>query len=363
MTNNYDHGSPPIAPPEQTTELLQAAGGTPDPETILKLKGLGESWSAGEFITEDGQIAEPPPMQFLVTAKNGDGHMPLAEPIVLSGEGGAGKSTLELELAVAAALKSEYLGMPVREMPVIFFTGEDVRAVIHKRFKTIAGRLGIDHDTLLRLKNDRLRFVDCQPEHAKLTIPVSSGAGGLYHLEASPTFKVLEEAARFYKTIIIDPFAYHFEGNDFSQKDAYAFLGLLRNRLCKAHGATVIVSCHHRKDGLGADDTSTAHVMGSVGFINAARCHFELLTVQKTMAKNMGLDLDLEGSPNPADRGRWLLYSREKCNGLPRERWFLRRDDDGILVPAQPPLKMMGGNGSGRSASADETFGGGHVQE
>lgn len=308
-----------------------------DPAVIRELEDLGESWDFGDFLNADGSVKEPEPQEWVI-GEGDNGILPLYDPAIMTGNGGAGKTTLALQMGISVALGIDFWDMPTRRMPVLFFTGEDRKRMHHRRAQVITDHARLDRDQLNKIRG-MFRFVDCEPEKAKLTIPKSSGAGNMYSLEASDTMGKLERAAKFYKLIFIDPLAYHFEGNDNSSTDAYKFIGLLRHRLCKQHKATVVFTGHHNKASMGADDTSAAHSLGSVGFTNGARCHLELFTVQKTIAAELGLNLELSGVTEPKDKGRWVLMAREKCNGLPYQRRFLYREDGGFLMPRVPSEK------------------------
>ena len=58
--------------------------------------------------------------------------------------------------------------------------------------------------------------------------------------------------------------------------------------------------------------------------------------LQLKRAQKLGLELNLDGA-DPKDRGRWIEYSREKYDELAPDRFFLKRNDDGVLEKRDPP--------------------------
>jgi hypothetical protein len=64
-----------------------------------------------------------PPMEWFVKDL-----IPAYDFAVINGDGGVGKSLLGLQLQICSVAKREWLGMPVKHGPAIFFSGEDITA-------------------------------------------------------------------------------------------------------------------------------------------------------------------------------------------------------------------------------------------
>src|SRR5262249_42252881 len=63
--------------------------------------------------------------------------IPLRQVALFSGEGAAGKSTLQLQLSAAHALARDWLGTMPESGPAIFIDAEDDRKVLHRRLAAI----------------------------------------------------------------------------------------------------------------------------------------------------------------------------------------------------------------------------------
>src|SRR5262249_58723135 len=62
---------------------------------------------------------------------------PMYQPHLTTGHGAIGKSLLELQRAVAHGLGKPWLGMPVRQGPVIYLGAEDEADELHRRLEAI----------------------------------------------------------------------------------------------------------------------------------------------------------------------------------------------------------------------------------
>src|SRR5690606_31010764 len=72
--------------------------------------------------------SEPPPRRWLVPEL-----MPRGNVTLLYGDGGLGKSTLALQLAVSTALGGHWLGRPVVQGEVLYLSAEDDAPELHRR--------------------------------------------------------------------------------------------------------------------------------------------------------------------------------------------------------------------------------------
>ena len=78
--------------------------------------------------------------------------IPAGEVAILSGDGGGGKTTIALQLAIAVERGlGEWLGTTTQSGPVVFFSAEEPEAEMRRRLDRIARKLGIDPGELARL--------------------------------------------------------------------------------------------------------------------------------------------------------------------------------------------------------------------
>ena len=82
---------------------------------------------------------------------DGHGFMPLGCTHVLNGDGSMGKTYIMAQMAVAARTATPFLGMPIRQGPVIFFSAEEPLKVIWRRIDAICLAEGLEVSTLTGL--------------------------------------------------------------------------------------------------------------------------------------------------------------------------------------------------------------------
>ena len=78
--------------------------------------------------------------------------VPAAEVTMLGGDGGAGKTTLALQLSIAGITGSDWFGLKVNPSNVLYVSAEDPKDEIHYRLEQITKHLKINKDELERLK-------------------------------------------------------------------------------------------------------------------------------------------------------------------------------------------------------------------
>ena len=71
-----------------------------------------------------------------------DNRIPMYQPHLTTGHGAIGKSLLELTRAVAHVLGKRWLGMSVRQGPVIYLGAEDEEDELHRRLEAILRHYG-----------------------------------------------------------------------------------------------------------------------------------------------------------------------------------------------------------------------------
>ena len=79
-----------------------------------------------------------------------DGRIPRRQTALFSGEGGAGKSIIQLHLSVAAVLGRDWLGATPEQGPALFIDCEDDQDVLHYRLAAIAQHYDAGFTALVR---------------------------------------------------------------------------------------------------------------------------------------------------------------------------------------------------------------------
>jgi len=201
-------------------------------------------------------VAEPTPKAFLMP-----GFLPARELTLLTGEGGANKSTFGQQLATCVAGAVPMLGVDVAEGAALYITAEDDDDRLHWMQAHICRALGVDMVSLagqLHLSSLRGRLGN------ELATFDAEGK-----LRPSPAFATLKStiaatAARF---VVLDNCAHLFAGNENDRGQVTAFVNLLYS-LCVDLNVTIALVAHTNKAG---DDYS-----GSTAWLNAVRSQVRL---------------------------------------------------------------------------------------
>ena len=188
--------------------------------------------------------------------------IPARKVTLLMGDGGTGKSTLALQLAVAVASGRPWLGQVISEGSVLYLSAEDDREELHRRLVQIC----LANEVVLEgLQN--LRLVDLSEAD-----PVMASAKGT-DLESTPLFLKLEATIFDLcpKLLIIDSLADFFGGDEIKRRHAVAFIGMFR-RLCSANNLTVLILGHPSVSGI----SSGSGTSGSSAWNNSVRSRLSL---------------------------------------------------------------------------------------
>jgi AAA domain len=141
------------------------------------------------------------PMRWLATNR-----IPTADVTILSGDGGGGKTTVALQLAVAVEQDlGDWLGTVCETGPVIFFSGEEPEAEMRRRLHRAARKRGIDPSNL-----DSLHFHFADPDACLLGTSRRDGTMAPTALFASLAAAALDIRPAL---IVVDSIAATFGGN------------------------------------------------------------------------------------------------------------------------------------------------------
>lgn len=203
-----------------------------------------------------------PPMQWLATNR-----VPAGDATILSGDGGGGKTTVALQLAVSVERGlGDWLGTTCEAGPVIFVSAEEPENEMRRRLERVARKRGIEPNEIANL-----HFHFASPENCLLGVALPSGAMG-----PTPLFNSLATTAAAIRPvlIIVDSIAGTFGGNQNDRVHARTFVGMFR-RLAQDVDCAVLLLDHPSLSGI----TSGTGRGGSMDWQNATRARLHLETV------------------------------------------------------------------------------------
>ncbi|WP_136644657.1 AAA family ATPase [Tabrizicola sp. YIM 78059] len=189
--------------------------------------------------------------------------IPARNVTLLYGDGGAGKSLLALQLAVAVALGRPWLGLPVKAGTALFPSAEDEEDELHRRLADIVRHEGARLADLTGLTIRSLAGEDAML--ARL-----GDFGRLVSSDLYAEIEALLEAQRP-ALLVLDTLADLFPGNENDKAQARAFVGLLK-RLAIRHECAVVMLAHPSLSGM----SSGSGTSGNVAWSGSARSRLYL---------------------------------------------------------------------------------------
>ena len=192
-----------------------------------------------------------------------ENRFPKLTVVLLSGHGGAGKSIMLLQLAVAHVLDRDWLrSLPVKG-PVMLVNCEDDEGELVRRLQPILAHYRVSY---AEVASDLHVFslVDRDDETGQLLATV--GRDGI--VRPTPLYDALFAKARAVQPIciVIDNVADVFGGNEIDRSQVRQFVGLMR-RLARAANGYVIMSSHPSVAGI----ASKSGLSGSTQWHNSVR--------------------------------------------------------------------------------------------
>jgi RecA-family ATPase len=235
-------------------------------DTLAKLAELnGEPLPADEpntplaFVDMSNWDHEPVPTQDWAVLNR----IPLRQCVLFSGEGAAGKSTVQLHLCSAHVLARDWLGTMPQPGPALYFDAEDDEPVIHRRLAAVCEHYKIKFADLIEGGLNILSFAG---KDAMLATASRNG-----RIEETTIYKQLLQAAADIKPkmIGIASCANVFAGNENDRPQVQQFVGLLTRLAMAANGSVVLIS-HPSLHGISSD----SGLSGSTQWHNAVRARF-----------------------------------------------------------------------------------------
>jgi RecA-family ATPase len=186
--------------------------------------------------------------------------VPLNQAGLFSGEGGTGKSIIELMKNVAHVAGKDWLGSLPEQGPAFYLGAEDEKDELHRRVAAIASHYGVTFGELIA---GGLHIRCLLGEDATLCAVGRSGK-----VETTALYKQLYEAAGDIKpkNISIDTLSRAFAGNEIDRVQVYAFANHMQ-ALAMVAGGSVTVLSHPSLAGI----ASGSGISGSTAWHGAFR--------------------------------------------------------------------------------------------
>lgn len=231
--------------------------------------------------------------------------IPRRQVTLLSGEGGVGKSFLALQLAVAVATGTEWIGYRPVQGKALFVSAEDELDEIHRRLVPMIEKMGLLPSDLRDLEIADL----CQQASTLLGIP--NGEGGI---RPTDLFEGVREQVRRHRPtlIVIDTLSDTFGGDENKRQEARQFIRMLRELASEADSA-VLVTAHPSLSGQHSGSGSS----GSTAWNASVRSR---LFLDCPRVKGQVMDPDIR------------RLSHKKSNYAPASDELLLRLDEGGFV-------------------------------
>lgn len=253
------------------------------------------------FKASDLHGTQAPPREWHV-----EGLIPANQVTMLGGDGGVGKSLLALQLAVATAAESRWIGHNVTAGPAIYMTAEDDQDEVHRRLSDIMQADGRD---LSGLGNLVLRSL--AGEDSLLAVSDSRSST----LTPTPLLAELETAVKDYSAslLVLDTLADLHSGQENDRAVARQFINLMRG-LALRNNCTIVLLAHPSLTGM----SSGSGLSGSTAWNNSVRSR---LYFERVVEDGMEMDTDVR------------RLSTKKANYGKTGNEFFLRWQDGRFIP------------------------------
>lgn len=235
--------------------------------------------------------------------------VPLKQAGIFSGEGGTGKSIIELMKNVAHVAGKDWLGSMPEPGPAFYLGAEDDKDELHIRLAAIAKHYEV---TFKELIDGGLHILPLLGEDATLCAPTKGGGS----VEVTALYKQILEAAGDIKpkNISIDTLSRAFAGNEIDRVQVYAFAMHMQKLAMVADGSVTVLS-HPSLSGI----SSGSGLSGSTAWHGAFRFRQYLKGVKASDGEQPENDLrELEFKKNQyGPRGDNIILRYQRGLFLP----------------------------------------------
>ncbi|MCK1652252.1 AAA family ATPase [Bradyrhizobium sp. 149] len=234
--------------------------------------------------------------------------VPLKQAGLFSGEGGTGKSIIELMKNVAHVTAKDWLGTVPEPGPAFYLGAEDDKDEIHIRLAAIAQHYGVTFKDLI---GGGLHVLPLLGQDATLVAATKGGT-----VEVTGLYRQLFEAAGDIKpkNISIDTLSRAFSGNEIDRVQVYAF-AMHMQALAKVADGSVTVLSHPSLQGI----NSGSGLSGSTAWHGAFRFRQYLKAAKSDDGEQVNNDLrELEFKKNQyGPRGETIVLRYQRGLFLP----------------------------------------------
>jgi RecA-family ATPase len=274
-----------------------------------------KSGKAPRVVTEHGQlVADAPPLQWLDMSAWDHApiperewsirdRVPLKQAGLFSGEGGTGKSIIELMKNVAHVAARDWLGSMPEPGPAFYLGAEDDEKEIHIRLAAISKHYGV---SFTELTEGGLQVLPLLGKDATLCAVTRGG-----NVEVTGLYRQIYETAGDIKpkNISIDTPSRAFAGNEIDRVQVYAFAMYMQALAMVAEGSVTVLS-HPSLAGI----SSGSGISGSTAWHGAFRFRQYLKSVKAGAGEQPENDLrEMEFKKNqygPLGESMILRYQR-----------------------------------------------------
>ena len=255
--------------------------------------------------------------------------VPLNQAGLFSGEGGTGKSIIELTKNVAHVAGKDWLGSMPELGPAFYIGAEDEKDELWRRLAAIANHHKV---TFNELAAGGLHVLCLLGQDA--TLCAASGKSG--KVETTALYRQLYDAAGDIKpkNISIDTLSRAFSGNEIDRVQVYAFANHMQ-ALAMTAGGSVTVLSHPSLAGI----TSGSGISGSTAWHGAFRFRMYLTSIKP------------EAGEQPDGDIRELQFRKNQYG--PMGEAIVLRYRHGLFLPEQGMSSL---DKLGREQKAEETF-------
>jgi RecA-family ATPase len=249
--------------------------------------------------------------------------LPCRQVTLLTGDGGVGKSVLAMQLLLALASGSTWLGMPTTPSRVFGVFAEDDEDELHRRLYAIARAEGVAIDSL-----GNLAWRCAVADSCELVEPDNTG-----QLQPTSYYQQLKDAVRAFgaRLVVLDAATNLYGGDEVKRRQVNAFIALLRRLAIEIDGAVLLLA-HPSMQGI----STGSGLSGSTHWNNAVRSRLYFV-------RTAGEDAD------PDERTLTRLKANYAGTGdVIRIRW-----NNGAFVALDPP---SGIDRAAIGAKADRIF-------
>jgi RecA-family ATPase len=235
---------------EELDSLIAHAGQWTPPPQAEKLPPLA-------WVDMSKWDSEPPPkIKWSIPDR-----VPLKQAGLFSGEGGTGKSIIELTKDAAHAIAKDWFGSLPEPGPAFYIGAEDEEEIIHIRLHRIACHFGVTFKDLI----DGGLHILCMMGQDTALCHAKNKSG---IVEVTTLYKQVYEAAGDIKpkNISVDPLSHAFVGNEIDRAEVYGFVRHMRALALVSEGAVTVVG-HPSLQGI----ASGSGYSGSTAWHNAFR--------------------------------------------------------------------------------------------